>query len=349
MERIIGYNELPEGKGKSIYLRFETDPKLYLTLFSKGYRIVNNVKDAEDKTIYVTRCRQDYEHASEEDFSRDLDSRIKRVLKESDVTRPRTVRFSYEDLINHRYQLPFVFKNENLNRGLEKYLIQTEEDYENLIRACTLLIHHGVLKRQGDKVEAKDFAFDKYFDSNFSVQEYIQTPTEYNTTVRILTSSSNDLLYAALKYKKPTELKEETTHLGFILSHVFPLSTPSIVSNTASGGQNVLLGEQKYTVEEQRLLDAHNIHSRQFESLVEASCKAHASCGKELGIICGFDYIFDNERRKWYLLEYHTKPMVGDYSSRQTPKIPYETLEDRSTAEGRVRATALNKVLQKTR
>ena len=37
--------------------------------------------------------------------------------------------------------------------------------------------------------------------------------------------------------------------------------------------------------------------------------------------------------------------MVGDYSKRQG--IPYVTKEDRITAEGLVRATALNKTLSK--
>ena len=39
--------------------------------------------------------------------------------------------------------------------------------------------------------------------------------------------------------------------------------------------------------------------------------------------------------------------MVGDYSKRQN--ISYESKEDKVTAEGRVRATALNLTLKKTR
>lgn len=39
--------------------------------------------------------------------------------------------------------------------------------------------------------------------------------------------------------------------------------------------------------------------------------------------------------------------MVGDYSKRQG--IPYSNLDERIAAEGRVRATAFLKTLQKTR
>ena len=37
-------------------------------------------------------------------------------------------------LIEHKYKLPFVFKNENANGGKEKFLISTEEDYESRVR-----------------------------------------------------------------------------------------------------------------------------------------------------------------------------------------------------------------------
>ena len=41
MEKIISYDELPYAKGQSVYLRMETDPKLYVSLISKGYRVIN--------------------------------------------------------------------------------------------------------------------------------------------------------------------------------------------------------------------------------------------------------------------------------------------------------------------
>ena len=93
------------------------------------------------------------------------------------------------------------------------------------------------------------------------------------------------------------------------------------------------------------LLKQHNIKSSKFEDLVDTSLKVHEANKEELGIICGFDFIYDQERDNWHLLEYHSRPMVGDYSKRQG--ISYKTKEDRITAEGRVRATALVKTLRK--
>ena len=89
----------------------------------------------------------------------------------------------------------------------------------------------------------------------------------------------------------------------------------------------------------------NHLKSDKFDELVQTSLDVHEANKKELGIICGFDYIYDQETDNWHLLEYHSRPMVGDYSKRQG--IPYVTKEDRITAEGMVRATALNKVLTK--
>ncbi len=347
MEKIITYDDLPISKGESIYFRMETDPKLYISLLSKGYRIVGNIKEADEKTIYVTGRRQDYTCRTFDEYKRQVDTSIQSSLKENNIVKPNTSKFSFRDLVEHRYKIPFVLKNENQNGGREKFLIQTEEDYENLISACEFLIDKNLLLLTPFARDDKRYSidYDQYLDLNFSIQEYIKTPSEYNTTVRLLTSSSNDLLYAALKYKKPDKLHDDTTLLGYLLSEVYPLSTPSIVSNTLSGGENILIGENKYPHIEKILLNKHNIDSEQFQRLIEVTKNVHERYQKELGIISGFDYIFDEERQTWFLLEYHSFPMVGDYSKRQG--IQYETREQRLTAEGRVRATALNLKLQK--
>ena len=345
MERIIDYNELPRSKGQSIYFRMETDPKLYISLMSKGYKIINHISDSDKSTIYLTGRRQDRNCNSFDEYKNIVDNNIQNTLKENGIVKPNTYKFSIKDLINHKYKIPFVLKNENQNGGREKFLINTEEDYENLLLACTFLINK---KRNNNSTDIREqIDYNKYLNLNFTVQEYIPTPSKYNTTVRILTSSSNDLLYAALKYKEPNKYIDDTTLLGYLLGNIFPLSTKSIVSNTLSGGKNILIGEDNYIDFEESLLKEHNIDTDQFINLLDTSKKVHNKYESELGIICGFDYIYDKDKEKWFLLEYHSRPMVGDYSKRQN--ISYESKEDRMTAEGRVRATALNLKLQKTR
>ncbi len=345
MERIIDYNELPRSKGQSIYFRMETDPKLYISLMSKGYKIINHISDSDKSTIYLTGRRQDRNCNSFDEYKNIVDNNIQNTLKENGIVKPNTYKFSIKDLINYKYKIPFVLKNENQNGGREKFLINTEEDYENLLLACTFLINK---KRNNNSTDIREqIDYNKYLNLNFTVQEYIPTPSKYNTTVRILTSSSNDLLYAALKYKEPNKCIDDTTLLGYLLGNIFPLSTKSIVSNTLSGGKNILIGEDNYIDFEESLLKEHDIDTDQFINLLDISKKVHNKYESELGIICGFDYIYDKDKEKWFLLEYHSRPMVGDYSKRQN--ISYESKEDKVTAEGRVRATALNLKLQKTR
>jgi len=347
MEKIINYIDLPYSKGQSIYLRFETDPRLFTNLISKGYKIVKNIKDSNESTIYVTGRRQDYQCHSCDEYFDTVNNNIRETLKEDGIIKPNTVDFSYKDLIEYKYKLPFVLKNENQNGGREKFLIQTESDYENLIQACRFLIDKKLVlltSIKNDDVKSH-IDYEKYLGFNFKIQEYIKTPTEYNTTVRLITSSSKDLLYGSLKYKKSDDYIDDTTLLGYLLNRVYPLSTKSIVSNTLSGGNNILLQENNYNEFESILLNKHNINSTDFNSLIEISKDVHYKYRAELGIICGFDYIYDEDKKRWFLLEYHSRPMVGDYSKRQG--INYENKDDRIKAEGRVRATALSLTLKK--
>ena len=347
MEKIISYEEIPFSNGENIYLRNETDPKLYVSLLLKGYKVIKNISDADEKTIYVTGRRQDYLCKTYEEYRNKVINSIDNSFMNNDIIRPNTLSFSYEDLFNYKYKTPFVLKNENQNGGREKFLINNEEDYENLIKACKVLLNKKIIDFNFLKLNDIRFKVDynRYLTENFTIQEYINTPSEFNTTVRILTTSFNDLLYASLKYNKKEDYIDKTSLLGYLLWKVYPLSTKSIVSNTLSGGKNILLGENNYIKEEKILLDKHNINSNKFNELLEVSKKIHNEYRKELGIICGFDYIYDMEREKWFLLEYHSRPMVGDYSKRQG--ISYVTKEDRLRAEGRVRATSLKLALKK--
>ena len=343
MENIISYSDLPNLRGQSIYLRMETDPKLYITLLSKGYKVINSITEADESTIFVTGRRQDYECKTFDEYKSLVDSIVRSSLKDNGIVKPHTTRFNYTDLIEYRYQIPFVLKNENQNGGREKFLINSEEDYEKLIKACTYLVKENLKTFNSDDLKYL-IDYDKYLNMNFTVQEYINTPSKYNTTVRLLTSPSDTLLYGSLKYNKPEIYKDNTSLLGYLLSDVYPISAKSIVSNTLSGGKNILLGEDNYSDFERELLNRHNISSSNFDKIVEASKATHKKYHSELGILCGFDYIYDKENDRWYLLEYHSRPMVGDYSKRQGIKC--DTKEDRIIAEGRVRATSLSLVLK---
>lgn len=347
MERIITYDELPFSEGQSIYLRDETDPNLKISLIAKGYKVVDNIVNADPSTIFVTGRRQAYICNNMEEYKTVVDAAIRENLATNGVIKPPTTKLNLFDLYRHKYKVPFVLKNENQNGGREKFLIETEGDYENLLCAVDILLDKSLimLLPVSTSDPRSSINYDEYLNTNFYVQEYIETPTRFNTTVRLLTSSSSDLLYAVLKYKKPEVLQDRTSLLGYLLSKVYPLSTDSIVSNTLSGGSNILLGDDHYDDFERKMLEKHEIDSEEFAKIVRATKEVHSEYCSELGIICGFDYIYDRIKNKWFLLEYHSRPMLGDYSMRQG--LAYTTPEERKEADGRIRATALSLTLKK--
>ena len=347
MERIITYDEIPESRGQKIYLRMSSYPRLYLSLLSKGYRIVNHPNDFDEETIYITGIRLVTDLRKSQEYIPDHDKKLRDLLKEKGIEKPLTRRFSYQDLIDGKYKVPFVLKNETINGGNEKFLIATEEDYENLIKACKYLI--SGMYRINSPYPREDLRnrldYREYLDTYFSVQEYVQTPTEYNTSIRVITSSSDDLLGAFLKYSTPAIISDNTTLLGVLLSKTFPLSTRTIMSNTLKGGRNILIGGPYHSREERRIIDSHEIPSEEYDKVITAARYAHTKCKTEMGIICGYDFIYDKEKRKWLLLEYHSKPMVGDYAVFNG--LPYKTPEDIIESDSRARATALSLTLKK--
>ena len=358
MRNIISYDEIPLSDGKQkIYLRMEeTDPNFYINLMLKGYRIVDNIYETDKNTIYVTRRREEVlrkkdisKSITSEEYYDDLKERIELSLKCNGVEKPWTTNFSYDDLINHKYQVPFVLKNELMNNGKEKFLIETEEDYENLIKACTVLLNKDIMFYNYFITGNKRYIIDynSYLNENFTVQEYVHTPSKFNTSVRLLTSPSEDLLYGSLKYNDINDKCDNTTLLGVLLHDVYPLSTKSIVSNTAQGGKNIPIGEKKYNIFEKNLLYRHRVDDYSFFRVVEAAKNVHKEYEDELGILCGFDFIYDSQKEKWFWLEHHTKPLFPDYARRQG--LSYDSYEDKRKAQGQVRATALTLTLQKKR
>ena len=353
MEKIITYEDIPRSIGQSIYYRMETNPTLYVSLIKHGYRIVNRINEADDETIYVTGQRQVRDCFSAEEYLAKFDKKFLSALGERQIEKPRTKKFTYEDLVNGNYKLPFVFKNNKAHGGCEKFLIATELDYEQLIKACN---HMLIIQRERRFVNeilrscnrsAMPRGYEEFVEGNYSIQEFVETPTKYCTSVRLLTSSSDDLLCGVLKYNLPGEEKGKMSLLGYLLREVYPLGTKSIQSNTLRGGRNIIIDSNDCSREEREILGMHKLTSDQFHNVVEASRQVHSRFKTELGILCGFDYIYDRNKEKWYLLEYHGKPMVGDYAV--ACGLPYNHKPDIISADGLVRATALSLTLRKQR
>ena len=95
MEKIITYSDIPSARGESIYLRMETDPKLYISLLGKGYKLCKSIFETDRKTIYVTGRRQDLVYDNLKDYKEKVDSDIESSLKKENITKPHTIKFNY--------------------------------------------------------------------------------------------------------------------------------------------------------------------------------------------------------------------------------------------------------------
>ena len=158
----------------------------------------------------------------------------------------------------------------------------------------------------------------------------IQTPTKYNTSLRVLTSSSGNVLASSLKYSNPVENNEEK-HYGLFDKYLqdpssqYFLDSESIISNTVSGGNSILLGKESYKTIEQEILLAHDIDPNNTivpETVMKSCVNIATKCKREVGAICGMDFIYDEEERAWKYLEEHEYPMLYSYAGKYS--LPYD-------------------------
>lgn len=74
-----------------------------------------------------------------------------------------------------------------------------------------------------------------------------------------------------------------------------------------------------YSELEQEILSAHGIDPNNvvIPKTVEKACiNVAVNCCRELGAICGMDFIYDEENHEWKYLEEHEKPMLYSYAEK---------------------------------
>ena len=93
---------------------------------------------------------------------------------------------------------PAVFKNPNLNCGKDKFLVETEEQLEKII---------AFYEENKDNSKYKDALSCVIF------QQYIKTPSKYDTYLRVLVGGAGEVMGASLKYSARTEAKDNLNGL----------------------------------------------------------------------------------------------------------------------------------------
>lgn len=226
-----------------------------------------------------------------------------------DITIPLTM--SIDDyLLNPFY--PAVFKNITANRGEDIYLIENCDQLKKITALFEL--PESILIN---------------LNNEFVVQKYIKSFDNLNSSIRVLTSCTGDILSSLFLISTDKESKKRVKKLGINVFNPceylsdpdsdYFLNSKNILSNTSAGGKAIPLNieNSKLSAEEEILLTLHGIDIESFslpEQIIE-QCKIIANHWKsKKGIVLGIDFIYNSEDNKWYYLETNRNPSVDGYS-----------------------------------
>ncbi len=219
-----------------------------------------------------------------------------------------TLNYPYSLHIEEYFEHPFfpaVFKNESTNAGKDKFLIETEKQLK-------------VFKKFYNDYKNKDIYKEQFECSIF--QQLIKTPTENKTYMRVLMSASGDVLGASLKYSRPS--MQERPLQGTFEQHLLDPKSPYYINsktmfNYYSGGGNINLGQSRFSYDEREILMAHGIDPENPmvpADVLEVASNIAINANKELGIMCGIDFIMNQYDGKWYYLEVQAFPAIDEWA-----------------------------------
>ena len=309
-------------------------------LKSNGYKVINSEYQMEtDNAFYFTRCINNYDDLY-------FDDAFSIARNKTGITSPKS--YPVDDLMIKNIELPLVFKNFTENGGKEKMLLTkqdeidklkkffneiNETDRENRINDFkrkhpfikNLVVNEDGTTNLGYKIDFVDYK--ELFDYKVYFQRYIETPTEYNTSLRVTTSITGDILAADLKYFEKGNINISKNGLfdKYLCNPASPyyINNNSIISNTVAGGKYIILGKDNYTESELNILKAHDIYDGKLpESVNTFSSYIAKRLGIAYGAVCGWDFIYDKNEKKWYFLEVHTYPMLAAYA--EICGMPYD-------------------------
>lgn len=216
--------------------------------------------------------------------------------------------------------LPAVFKNEFVNGGIDKFFIETEEQL-------------AIIKKFYN-----DFSNDEKISGLFKAsifQQYIETPTNNKTYMRVLMSASGEIMGASLKSSIVGEKRREPK--GSFEKYFWNESSEYYLNckgmfNYYSKQENILIPQPRYSNEKRKILEAHGIDPdvpKVPNDVLEVASQIMKNCNKELGIICGMDFILNKYDNKWYYLENQAFTAIDEWAIPKGIKIPkINTIDD---------------------
>lgn len=273
-------------------------------LESLGFIITHDKHDQDPDIVYLVMNNEalvDVDDGTIGDFKKIFDARMFEAAGPA-INYPYSV--SIEEFFEHPF-FPAVFKNEATNAGKDKMLIETPEQLE-------------IFKKFYETYKNKKVYQEQFGCSIF--QQLIETPTENKTYLRVLMSASGDVLGASLKYSRPS--MQDRPLQGTFEKHLLDPKSPFYINSTGmfnyySGGGNINLGQSRFDYSEKQMLIEHGIDPENPilpAEVMEVSANIARNANKELGIMCGIDFIMDKNDGKWYYLENQAFPAIDEWA-----------------------------------
>lgn len=334
---------------------FEAYKEMFQILYEKGYKIMTDSRLITDDVFFFTPSLDKHINKTKYDYKGKKESIVKSSLKEYGITEPTSINFPEDGFPSNLPEFPLILKNEESQGGNEKFIIRTNEQLETIKRFYNEINSYDKEQRinklrkhyndpnlevdeKGRTSRGLSIFFIDYkeeFYTNMRFQKYIKTPTSYNTSLRVFFSSSGDIMASSLKYSKPTINDHDEKYYGLFDKYLSDQNSPyyigneSVISNTVAGGNSILLGKEEYSDEEKYILLEHGINQSDAvvpEKIANACRNVANNCSREIGAICGMDFIYDADEHKWKYLEEHEFPMLYSYCEKNN--IPYDSNDE---------------------
>lgn len=210
-----------------------------------------------------------------------------------------------------RIFLPVVFKNNTANRGEDKYLIENKEQLRRIMALFEL--------PESKKINLK---------SEFVVQKYIKSFDDINSSLRVFTTCTGEVLSSLFLVSKDIEPKKRIKNFGVDIfnpceylndpNSPYYLNSKNIISNAAGGGEVIPLNLEtsNLNADGKIILTLHeiNVETLSLPSTIIEQCKKIATFwGSKKGIVLGIDFIYNYKDNNWYYLETNRNPSVNGY------------------------------------
>lgn len=233
--------------------------------------------------------------------------------------------------------------------GKGKFLLRTEEDKARFLAVAAignflwpLLRGSGrdvKIQKLLEKVKERNFE-DLIFEKDllyYTVEEYIQQPTEYNTSYRIVADAYGNIHYGLFLFKKrkntiqknysdvgvlESALRRGGNSFDLLMHPKSPLYIPSpdIISNHLGGSEKIRLrGEKVANPLHRRILKAHGIDPDDPQiprALVEAAKKIGQKARYDYPFV-GIDFLLQRGKKgkpRYYFLEANAGAAVSAFN-----------------------------------